>query len=100
MALRTPERFEEAFGLLDNVLFFDGADQWRFSEFLLFGDIAIDGAVHGLLTQKHQTNVAWLVNTPLFRNHADTGPELVVLLEDFRNYLFNLVCGDVGGLEV
>ena len=100
MALRTPDRFGDAFALLDKVLVFDEADQWRFSEFLSFGDVAIYGALLGLLTQKHQTNVARLVNNPLFRNHADTVPELVVLLEDYRNNRFNLICADVSRLEV
>ena len=99
MALRTPERFLEAFGLLDKVLVFDEADEWWFSEFLLFGDVAVYGAVLGLLTQKHQTNVARLVNNQLFLNHADTVPELVVLLEDCRNNRFNLICGTSGGLR-
>ena len=76
------------------------ASTWWFSEFLSFGDVAVYGAVLVLLTQKHQTNVAGLVNNTLFQNHADTVPELVVLLEDCRNNRFNLVCGDVGRLEV
>ena len=76
------------------------ASTWWFSEFLSFGDVAVYGAVLGLLTQKHQTNVAGLVNNTLFQNHADTVPELVVLLEDCRNNRFNLICGDVGRLEV
>ena len=42
IALRTPERFREAFGLLDKVLVFDDVDQWRFSEFPSFGDVAIN----------------------------------------------------------
>ena len=54
----------------------------------------------GLLAQKHQTNVARIVNNQRFQNHADTVPELVVLLEDYRNNRFNLICGDVGRLEV
>ena len=100
MALRTPERFGEAFRLLDKVLVFDEADQWRYSEFLTFGDVAIYGALLGLLTQKHQTNVARLVNNPLFRNNADTVTDLVVLMEDYRNNRFDVICGDDGRLEV
>ena len=100
MALQTPERFGDAFWLLDKVLVFDEADHWRFSEFLSFVDVAIYGAVLGLLTQKHQTNVTRPLNDQRFRNHADTVPELVVLLEDYQNNLFNLICGDVGRLEV
>ena len=100
MALRTPERFWEAFGLLDKVLVFDEAGQWWFSEFLSFGDVAVYGALLGLLTQKHQTNVARVINNLLFRNQADTVPELVVLLEDYQNNRFNIICGDVGRLEV
>ena len=76
------------------------ASTWWFSEFLSFGDVAVYGAVLVLLTQKHQTNVAGLVNNPLFQNQADTVPELVLLLEDCRNNRFNLICGDVGRLEV
>ena len=53
-----------------------------------------------LLRQKHQTNVARLVNNPLFLNHADTVPELVVLLEDNRNNQFNHIYGDDGRFEV
>ena len=88
------------FCLPDKVFVFDAADQWRFSKFLSFGDVETYGAVHGLLTQKHQTNVALLVNNLLFWNKADTVPELVVLLEDYRNYRFDLTCGDVGRLAV
>ena len=100
MALRTPERFWDAFRLLNKVLVFDEADQWRFSDVLSFGDVAVFGEVHGLVTQKHHTNVARLVNNPLFRNHADTVPEFVVLLEDDGNNRFNVICGDDWRLEV
>ena len=41
------------FGLPDKVFVFDEAGQWRFSKFLSFGDVAIYGALLGLLTQKH-----------------------------------------------
>ena len=88
------------FGLPDMVLVFDVADQWRFAKFLSFGDVAVYWAVLGLLTQKHQTNVARVINNLLFRNQADTVPELVVLLEDYQNNRFNLICGDVGRLAV
>ena len=63
MALLTPERFGEAFRLLDKVLVFDEADQWRFSDVLSFGDVAVTGEVHGLVTQKRHTNAARLVKT-------------------------------------
>ena len=82
------------------VLVFDVADQWRFAKFLSFGDVATYGAPLGLLTQKHQTNVARVINNLLFRNQADTVSELVVLLEDYQNNRFNLICGDIGRLEV
>ena len=88
MALLTRELFGEAFGQLDNVLVFDETDQWRFSEFLSFGDVAINRAVLGLLTQKHQTNMSRGLSKTLFQNHADTVPELVVLLEDYQNNRF------------
>ena len=92
--------FVNAFDLLDKVLDFDDVDQWRFSEFLSFGDVATYGAPLGLLTQKHQTNVARVINNLLFRNKADTVSELVVLLEDYQNNLFNLICEEAGRLEV
>ena len=38
---------------VDKVLVFDEADQWGFSDVLSFGDVAIFGAVLGLLMQKH-----------------------------------------------
>ena len=88
------------FCLPDKVLVFDAADQWRFSKFLSFGDVETYGAVLGLQTQKHQTNVARLVNNLLFQNHADTVPELVVLLVDCQNNRFNLICEEAGRLEV
>ena len=50
------------------------------------------------MTQKHQTNVAQLVNNPLFRNHTDTVPDFV-LLEDDRNNRFDVICGTSGGLR-
>ena len=71
------------FGLPDKVLVLDEAGQWRFSKFLSFGDVATYGAPLGLLTQKHQTNVARVINNQLFRNKADTVSELVVPLEDY-----------------
>ena len=67
------------------------ASTWWVSEFLSFGDVAVYGAVLVLLTQKHQTNVAGLVNNTLFQNHADTVPELVVLLEDYQNNIYDLL---------
>ena len=88
------------FGLPDKVLVLDEAGQWWFSEFLSFGDVATYGAPLGLLTQKHQTNVARVINNLLFRNKADTVSELVVLLEDYQNNLFNLICEEAGRLEV
>ena len=88
------------FGLPDKVLVLDEAGQWRFSKFLSFGDVATYGAPLGLLTQKHQTNVARVINNLLFRNKADTVSELVVPLEDYQNNRFSLICGDVGRLAV
>ena len=88
------------FGLPDKVLVLDEAGQWRFSKFLSFGDVATYGAPLGLLTQKHQTNVARVINNLLFRNKADTVSELVVPLEDYQNNLFTLICEEAGRLAV
>ena len=52
MALGTLEQFGTRLGR-GQILVFDAADQWRFSKFLSFGDVAVYGAVHGLLTQKY-----------------------------------------------
>ena len=61
---RTREQFGDAFGMLDHVLVFDEADQWRFSYFLSFGDGCVEPAevLHGVhlcvLCRRHGGDVA------------------------------------------
>ncbi|EMD45074.1 COP9 signalosome complex subunit 1, putative [Entamoeba histolytica HM-3:IMSS] len=99
LAIRNTETFITAFELLDKVTTFDEKDNWEFGEFLSFQDIAIYGTLIGLLTQKHQTNVIHLINNSKFRNHADTVPELVILLDDYKQNKFSKICNDVQQLE-
>nr|BAN40464.1 COP9 signalosome complex subunit 1B, putative [Entamoeba invadens] len=99
MAIRSTENFVNAFNLLDSVTTFEEKDKWQFSEFLSFEDVAIFGTLIGLLTQKHKVNVENLVNNSKFRNQANTVPELVVLLEDYKQNKFANICNDVRQLE-
>ncbi|KAL7715858.1 COP9 signalosome complex subunit 1B [Entamoeba marina] len=97
--IRSSDTFSAAFEVLENVITFEEEDKWSFNEFLSFRDIAIFGTLVGLLTQNHQVNVVRLINNSKFRNHADTIPELVKLLDDYKENKFSLISSDVKRLE-
>lgn len=98
-ALRHPDTFATAFYLLETVTTLEDKEEWEFNEFLSFEDIAIYGMICGLLTQNHKMNVERLINNPKFRNHADTIPELVELMNNYKNNKFALISDNVKQLE-
>ena len=97
--LRNPDTFAVAFNSINDVIIFGEKDEWEFNEFLSFEDIALYGVLVGLLTQNHKTNVEMLCNNAKFRNHADVLPELTILLNNYKENKFALICQNVKSLE-
>ena len=98
-AIRSPDTFRVAFNLFEKIITFDDKENWIYSEFLSFEDIAIYVTLIGLLTQPYKICATKLINNPKFRNHANTIPELVVLLNDYKQNKFSLISNDVKQLS-
>lgn len=98
-ALRNPDTFGTAFTMIKDIIIFGEKNEWEFNEFLSFEDIALYGILVGLLTQNHKTNVDKLINNAKFRNHSDVLPELEILLTNYKENKFALICQNIKSLE-